>query len=239
MIKDNIKIKTFLLKTSIFIILLVGMAYFQYIPLLLFKIDINRFSQSMKILYSFACSVGLMIIIFFLYKDTLIENFKQFFKNFKKNIDTCFKYYFLGLAIMVVSNIVISLFFKGANANNENTIRELIGLYPLYMFFSVSIEAPFVEELIFRKSIKDAVLSLGDTKITKYFYIAISGLIFGSLHVLGMVTSPLDYLYIIPYAALGSAFATLYYETDNICSSMSMHCLHNTVAIVLLLMVGV
>ena len=107
------------------------------------------------------------------------------------------------------------------------------------MIFSVSIYAPFTEELIFRKSIKDMVISYKDNKITKYMYIVISGLIFGSLHVLGMATSILDCLYIIPYASLGIAFASLYYKSDNIFSSMCMHMVHNTVAIILLLVVGI
>ena len=65
-----------------------------------------------------------------------------------------------------------------------------------------------------------------------------SGLIFASMHVLGMVNSNLDYLYIIPYLGLGSAFALLYYETDNIFTTIIMHSLHNAIAIILYLMVG-
>ena len=228
-----------LIPTGIFILLLLGMVYFPYIPLKLFNIDINKFSPSMKILYSFCTDIGYMIILFFLYKETLIDNFKKFTKNFKSNADTCFKYYFLGLAIMFVSNIVITIFFKGANANNENTIRELIGLYPLYMVFSVSIKAPFQEELIFRKSIKDMILTYKNNKFTKYLYIITSGLIFASLHVIGSATSPLDYLYIIPYLSLGLAFSSLYYKTDNIFSTMFIHCIHNTSAVLLLLLAGV
>lgn len=232
-------IKKILVPTCTFILLLFGMAYFQYIPLKLFNIDINTFSQNMKILYSFACDIGYMIILFFLYKETLINDFKKFIKNFGKNFETSFKYYFIGLIIMVVSNVIISIFFRGASANNENAVRELLNLYPLYMIFSVSIQAPFVEELIFRKSIKDATTSYKDNKFTKYLYILISGLIFSSLHVIGMVTSNLDYLYIIPYLALGISFAALYYKTDNIFSSMTMHALHNTLAVVLLFMAGI
>lgn len=232
-------IKKIIQPICIFIILLLGMAYFQYIPLKVFNIDINTFSDSMKILYMFASDVGFMIIIFFIYKETIIDNFKKYFKNFGKNFETSFKYYFIGLIIMMISNIIITLFFQGANANNENTVRELLNLYPLYMIFSVSIQAPFVEELIFRKSIKDAIISYKNNKFTKYLYILISGLIFSSLHVIGMASSNLDYLYIIPYLSLGISFAALYYKTDNIFSSISMHFLHNTMAVILLFIAGV
>ena len=42
-----------ILPIIIFILLLTGLAYFPYIPLKLFNIDINRFSKSMTILYNF------------------------------------------------------------------------------------------------------------------------------------------------------------------------------------------
>ena len=125
---------------------------------------------------------------------------------------------------MVVSNIVISLFFKGANANNENTIRELIGLYPLYMFFSVSIEAPFVEELIFRQSIKNIFHN-------KWLFIIISGLLFGSMHVFGDFKNITDLLYIIPYSTPGIIFAYMLEDSDNIYVPMSFHFIHNGILI--------
>lgn len=225
-------------KTIIFILLLIGLSYFPYIPLQLFNIDINKFSNDMTILYNFLCDIGYMIIIFFIYKETLIKDFKKFKKNFKDEFDLAFKYYFLGLIIMIISNLIISIFFSNAIANNEESIRSLIKLYPYYMFFSVSLYAPFTEELIFRKSIKDSIFAFKNNKITKYLYIFISGLIFASLHVITSATSPLDYLYIIPYLALGISFSALYTKSDNIFSSMAMHSMHNTIAIILYLIIG-
>ena len=223
----------------IFILLLLGMSYFPYIPMKIFNLDYENFTQSMKIIYMVVCDIGFMIIMYMLYRDTLKDNFKKYFKNFGESFEKSFKYYFIGLIGMIVTNYLIYFFFKGASANNEETIREMIKLYPAYMVFSVSIYAPFVEELIFRKSIKDMILVCGDNKINKYIYIITSGLIFSSLHVLGMVTSNLDYLYIIPYLSLGLAFSSLYYKTDNIFSSISMHMLHNTATVILYFVIGV
>lgn len=223
----------------VFILLLLGMYYFPYIPMEIFSLDYQNFSQNMKIFYMLACDLGFMLIICFLYKDTLLDNFKKYFRDFQTNFETSFKYYFLGVIIMIISNYLIYFFFKGASANNEEAIRSMIKLYPAYMVFSVSVYAPIIEELIFRKSIKDMVMIWGDNKITKYIYIIASGLIFASLHVIGSVTSSLDYLYIIPYSALGLAFSSLYYKTDNIFSSISMHMLHNTFTIILYFVIGV
>ena len=223
----------------IFILLLLGMSIFSYLPAAIFKIDLNKLSNGMKIAYEFSCNLGFMIIIFMLYQDIIIDNLKKYLKEFKKNFKLSFSYYIVGFIIMIISNNIITIFFSEATANNEQAVRSLIDLYPLYMLFSVSIYAPFVEELIFRKSIKDIVLAFGDNKITKYLYIIISGLIFSSLHVLGTTSSFLDYLYIIPYLALGISFAALYYKTDNIFTTITMHSLHNTIAILLYILVGV
>jgi len=229
-----------ILPIMMFFILFFGMALFPYLPMKLFSIDIDAFSQSMKILYTLCCDIGFMIIIFMIYKKELIKDFKEYFKKFRENFETSFKYYFTGLIIMIVSNLSITFFFSGAQANNEDAVRSMINLAPLYMIFSVSIYAPFVEELIFRKSIKDGFFSLFENNnFTKFLYIFISGLIFSSLHVIGMTNSYLDYLYIIPYLGLGASFAALYYKTDNIFSSISMHSFHNTIAIILYLVAGV
>ena len=215
------------------------MAFFPYIPLYLLHLNISEFSQTTKIIYNFICDIIFMIGVFLLYRKETIKDFKAYFKHFGTNFEISFKYYFIGLIIMIVSNLVITLFFKDANANNEETIRTLINLYPLYMMFSVSIYAPFIEETIFRKSIKDIFKVLGNNKIFKYFYIAVSGIIFAFLHVIGMATGYLDYLFVLPYLALGIAFAALYDKTDNIFSTIVMHSMHNTVAIILYLVAGV
>lgn len=226
-------------KIITFVSLLLLMVLFPYIPMILFKLDYTNFNYTTKIIYNFVCDIGFMILIFFIYRNELVKNFKDYFKNFKDNIEESFKYYFIGLVCMIISNILIVLLVKEANANNENTVRELITKAPLYMIFSVSIYAPFIEEIIFRKSIKDAILSIKDNKITKYLYILLSGLIFGLMHIVGSATSVYDYIYIIPYASLGITFASLYYKKNNIFYTIMIHSMHNTMAIILYFIGGI
>ena len=113
-------------------------------------------------------------------------------------------------------------------ANNEEAVRALIDNYPMYMIFSVVLYAPFTEELIFRHGFREVFKS-------KYLYIFISGFVFGSLHVISSLDSISSLLHLIPYCALGFTFASLYVKTNNIFSSISMHMLHNTLAIVVYL----
>ena len=221
-----------------FMLLLFGMIGFPYLPLLLFNMPYDNFSMTMKLIYTFLCDVGFMVVLYLLFKDKLINDFKLYFKKFRDNFELSFKYYFIGVIVMIVSNLLITLFIKEAIAGNEEAVRNLIGQAPLYMLFSVSIYAPFVEELIFRHSIKNCVTSYKKTKLTKYIYAFTSGFIFAFMHIIGQTNSYIDYIYIIPYMSLGVSFALLYYDTDNIFSSVMMHMFHNTITIILYFMTG-
>ena len=195
------------------------------IPIELFNIDIEKLSEYETILYSFICNIVFLIIIALCYFKTLKKDFKPFFKNFINNFEEAFKYYFIGLIIMIVSNLIITFVLEGGIANNEQTIRSLIDIAPLIMFLEVSIYAPLSEELLFRRSIRDIFKN-------KWLYILASGFIFGALHVVN-ITNLVDLLYLIPYCSLGFTFAYTYAKTDNIYSTISMHAMHNTITILL------
>ena len=228
-----------IIPSIIFIILLLGMTLFPYLPILIFKINVDNLSNTLKIYYSLACDLGYMLIIYLIYQKTINRDFTNYFRDFKNNFRITIKYYLIGYLIMLISNNLIALFFSEAAATNEDTIRTMINMYPAYMLFSVSVYAPFVEEIIFRKSIKDAIYAFKENKNTKYIYIFVSGFVFAGLHVIGLTTSYVDYIYIIPYLSLGIAFSALYVKTDNIFSTIVLHALHNLIAIILYLGVGI
>lgn len=196
---------------------------YSSIPIFIFRIDFNSLSPIMQIVYYLVCDITFMLIIFLMYHKTFFHDVKEYFKDFKNNFEVSFKYWFAGFAVMVISNLLIAIFFTGANAGNEENVRSMISDAPIYMLFAVGIYAPFVEEMVFRKAFREIFKS-------KYVYIIMSGMVFGSLHVISSISSPSDLLYLIPYSALGIAFASLYYKTDNIFSSMIMHSIHNTAA---------
>ncbi len=216
-------------KTTIFFILLF---LWSYIPIIFFNFDINKLDFLGRIIYSLVCDITFLILIIVAYHKTLIKDFKNFFSDFLNNIETSFKYWFAGFCIMIVSNLIITVIMQGGMATNEEQVRTLIGAAPLYMLFDVAIYAPFTEELIFRKGFRDIFKN-------KWIYILASGITFGSLHVLSSLTSISALLYLIPYCSLGIAFAYSYYKTNNIFSTISMHMLHNTLAITIYFIGGI
>ena len=127
---------------------------------------------------------------------------------------------------MLISNSIIIYIFESGMSSNEEAIRDLFKISPLYIYFSSVIYAPIVEELTFRQGIRNIM----DKNI---LFILVSGLLFGGLHVITDVNNLVDLLYIIPYSSLGIVFAYMLYKTDNIFVSMGFHFMHNGILIAL------
>ena len=78
------------------------------IPVLIFRIDINKFNDLDKVIYSLSCSLFFLSIIMLCYRKTLDKDFKPYFKNFGKNFENSFKYYLVGVGVMIFSNLIIT-----------------------------------------------------------------------------------------------------------------------------------
>lgn len=214
------------------ILLILIMLFWQALGvhiLSIFKINYNNLSDLLKVIILFILDLGYISLITYIYRKDLSKEIKEFFnKNLFNNLKYAFKYWFIGLSIMLISNYIILIITNGTLATNETDIRSLIDKSPIYMAFQVMLYAPFTEEIIFRKSIRNAINN-------KYIYILLSGFIFGGLHVITSLDSFIDLIYLIPYCSLGFVFALLYTKTNNIFSTITIHSFHNTLAFLLYL----
>ena len=173
-----------------------------------------------------------IILLVLIYHKELIKEFNDFKKNHKTFIKKALNYWLKGLFIMLVSSYIISSIGLKENANQEANI-ELLRSFPLIEALSAIVFAPIVEELVFRKGFKKALNN-------KHLFAIATGLLFGLVHVTSSIQTANDLImliYLIPYSSLGIAFGYLYYETDNIYSSLFVHSLHNAIIILELIII--
>lgn len=196
------------------------------LPFYLLKIDTNIIPTWLKVIYMIAYEIIFMAIIAFIFKDKLKKDFNDIKKNHKKYYSNCFKYWLIGIMIMMASNLIITFITNGGVANNEQAIRDMMSISPIYIFFSAVLFAPLVEELVFRQAFRYIFSS-------KILFIIMSAFVFGSLHVFSSMESFLDLLYIIPYGAPGAVFAYMLVKTDNIFVPMGFHFMHNGILVAL------
>ena len=214
----NAKVKNWLIFLGILFLFL----YLDYLVIGIYYMykDLNELSMLDKIIILFF-KYAILISIFVI-KDHkyLKEKWFDFIKHFKKYFKISFKNWFTGFIIMITSNIIINQFVKGLG-QNESSVQDLITKLPLIAFILTTICAPIVEEMVFRKYLKDCV----DHKV---LYMILSGFIFGIIHT-SFDTNIYELLLIIPYGALGYMFAKTINETDNIYATIIMHMFHNGV----------
>ena len=209
-------------KSFFVIVLFFLLVLFQLIPVYLFHIDLNNISTTNAMyLTLFGDGCGLIILILLYWKE-LKADFKKLVKDFNPIMDKAIRYWFVGLMIMIVSNLLINWFIPQAVATNENSVQAMIDQTPLLTFICAAILAPVIEELTFRKAFRDVFK-------TKWLFILTSGLVFGGLHVVPTLTSFWDLFLIIPYSALGCSFAYMLEDTNNVYTSIIMHFIHNAI----------
>lgn len=192
-------------------------------------------SQIIKSISLILYSVILMAILIIINLNSLKKDIKDIKKNHRSYFSKYIKYWFFATLIMMFSNLIINFLNNGAIAGNEESVRSIFKAAPIYTLFSAVVFAPIVEELVFRRSLKNIISS-------PIFFIITSGLVFGGLHVVGNINSWIDILYIIPYSVHGVTFAYILTKTDNVLISMGLHFLHNGIMMsleVLLFLLGV
>ena len=128
---------------------------------------------------------------------------------------------------IILTVILTVLLITGCNSktsSNEEAIRNLVVKSPIYAYFSGVIIAPFIEELVFRRGLRNIINN-------NTLFILISGLVFGGLHIITGYSGITDLLYLIPYCFPGLVFAYILTKTDNILIPISIHLLHNGILI--------
>lgn len=171
----------------------------------------------------------IILIILLFYYNELKSNLVVFIKNFKTYLPFIIKRYLIMLGVMVVVATPIILLNNGETSTNQTMVNALFEKIPIQALILSTLYAPIVEETVFR-------LSLSKLFTNKTLFIIMSGILFGSLHVIDKFTSVTDLLYIFQYSALGICLAKAYADSKNIFVSISMHFIQNFLAAVLVLL---
>ena len=225
MIKDDFKkIGKYknIIKLIGIVLLFIYIEYIKLIPIIIF--NIKEIAGPIAVILDAFKNVILILILFFIYRKDILKEWDIFRANMVDNVDAGVKYWFVGLLCMVISNLVINLVFKTNGAGNEQAVQEYISYMPWMMLINAGILGPFIEEIVFRKTFKDAFKK-------KWLFVLLSALVFGGMHVIGNIHYWYDVLYIIPYGCLGGAFALAYNETETVFTSITLHTIHNCVLV--------
>lgn len=188
-------------------------------------------SNLTNVLFSVAQGVLLIAIFFAMQWLHVKQQFVRFIQDWKKNLG----YIVIGVALVYaavfVGGMLLEAFGVYDTSQNEMAIQQMFQNDPLVLwllFFTLCIAAPITEEFVFRK----AIFGFVEPKWGVAPAILISSLVFGSMHVLGGG----DWIQIIPYALMGSAFGYIYHLSGrNLLVVIVMHFVNNFIVFLLYL----
>ncbi len=203
----------------------------KYADNILILLGFNKLSTPLKLIVSIIYELFILLTVIFIYLKTIVNNFINYKQNIKYYINNYLKYWFLNIGLMMITNIIIINITNINSSTNQEYITKLLGKYPIYTIVATILIAPLTEELIFRLNIR---------KIFKnnIVFIITSGLLFGALH-MTVATSIKELLFIIPYSIPGFIFAYTLTKSKNIFVPISLHTLHNTVMILLQILITI
>ena len=186
----------------------------------------NNINSKEYIIYLFLSYIFVAIYFTIIYKEELLNNIK---KLNKKNILTTLIYFIIGFLLMMLSNYIINyIIIPNGISNNEQGNRELLLNNKLLYGLLLSLIIPYIEELVFRLSIKKSIKK-------NTIFIILSSTIFSLLHIISS-TKLIELLYFIPYFILGLTFSITYTKTNNIFCSTISHILNNTITVLVILL---
>lgn len=178
--------------------------------------------------------LSLTIVFILYYKKDMINNLKDFKKNYKEILKVTFNYWLKGVFIMITSSIIISYLSIPSNTTNQESNITMLKTIPIAEVLMAVVFAPIIEELVFRRSLKDFTKN-------KHLYAFTSGLIFASIHLISSINSINELVmlvHLIPYSAVGIAFGYAYKKTDNIYGTIILHSIHNAISLLQIIILG-
>jgi len=184
-----------------------------------------------NVLFSAAQGVLLIALFFAMQWKGLAEQGKRFVRNWKKSLS----YIAIGVALVYAAvyagSFLLQLLGINETSQNEMAIQSMFqddALTLWLLFFTLCVAAPITEEIVFRK----AIFSFIEPKWGLAPAILVSSVVFGMMHVLGGG----DWIQIIPYALMGTAFGYIYHASGkNIWVVIVMHFVNNFFVFVLYL----
>ena len=211
-------------KKIVLAIILLAVYYSQF----LWK-DFIPDNDMLKMAISIVFYLTMIILSIGFFYDLLNENFKMFkvhFKGYFNNlIGKVGKFYLIYFGVAMITFILA----KVDTSVNQSNVEAL----PIWFSLPLAIiYAPIVEETLFRGCIRRFI------KNDKIFII-VSGLVFGLLHTVFSEATVYNAIVLaIPYMTIGGFLAYLYTKTNNMCTNMCFHAFHNTMAMIITILIN-
>ena len=172
------------------------------------------------------------------FKDDLQGAWSKFSKRIWPSLGMIALLFGLVLLGQIFSNLLMGILYQIVNLTkekglNQATVERLLTNRQLFLpaVFSIVVTGPFVEELVFRKSLMDT----GRKFMSILLIIILQALLFAAIHMHALQIS--EFISVIPQLITALIWGIFYSKTDQIFYPVTVHILINTIGILLVCLI--
>lgn len=172
------------------------------------------------------------VIVIWIFKDSLIEQMKDFLKDKKENLlYGCVIGFAMLFGASIIGGLISILLGAKTDSQNQILIESLANAHPIIIVVTSVILAPIVEELLFRGTLFGWLYELHP--IVAH---VLSAFLFGFLHIMDSVLSGniQEWIQIFAYLFMGGVLSFLYEKRNNIYVPILSHMMNNLVSMLLI-----
>lgn len=216
--------KNKLIKTS-----LIFITYVFFTSILGFILNLIGINNNVVIM--FTADLIFTIIIIKAYKSDLREEFTKY-KQQKSKLKNILIWVLILFGMNILFSLILKMLTSHLNSldNNSESIVKLFEFSTLYSLFKTLLYAPVVEELVFKKSIRDIVTN-------DIAFVLINSSIYTIMNFIYTSTLP-EYMWIdiLQYFAFSVILSIAYIKNNNIIPIMIIKFIYNLIPTILLLL---
>lgn len=208
------------------LLIFIGYVFFTNILGLILKlVGINNNITTM-----FISDLIYTLIVIKAYKSDLQKEFNEYKKQ-KSKLKNILIWVLILFGINILFSLILKLMIPQLNSldNNSESIVQLFEISTIYTFFKTLLYAPVIEELVFKKSIRDIINN-------DIAFVLISSSIYTIMNFIYTSSIP-EYMYfdIIQYFTFSSILSIAYIKNKNIIPIMIIKFIYNLIPTILLI----
>ncbi|MEG0163867.1 CPBP family intramembrane glutamic endopeptidase [Anaerorhabdus sp.] len=191
----------------------------------------NYYDLIVKLFYATFFAVSL-----YLGRELFASAWNDFKMNWMKILKISSKNYLLSLLVSMVVSATILFMTNQTSSLNQSTLETQLKSTTVMIVLLSTVFAPLMEELFFRGLIYNKLAS----RFNFLTGAMISAILFGIMHVLPSITSGnfSDIPFALQYIVIGFFIARSYHQADSFTAPITFHFIQNTIATILLLLMG-
>lgn len=185
---------------------------------------------------NFVMDLAMLVIVFFILKDMIVEQWKDYFKNIKSHLlYGCLIGPLAIYGLGMIGGLITVALGETSVSQNQNMINMMTQSKPILMIITTVVLAPILEEFVFRGIVFGWLY-----EYNRVLAHLLTAFVFAFVHIMMAIFAGnmAEWLQVFSYFFMALPLSYLYEKSDNIFVPITTHVINNLISILLILFIS-